>query len=244
MNLFVTILRSGCAQFSGRTSTTRIPAGRRTANPQGRAPKSLILWACLAGLTGLLTQQEAQAGFTGAYSYPQYTLTLTDESGFALLATDPSYGYAYSPDGGLTMVIVGGNNGSGIGSTTDFTATAAQTGMVQFQYLFSTADQWAGYDFSGFLVGDVFNFLSEADGASGTTSFQILEGERFGFRVVTLDNVGEPGILTISSFTAPQADSASVPEPSMLPLLTIVVVAAAVLHNRSRRIQPGNGVQA
>jgi PEP-CTERM motif len=187
-----------------------------------------ILAFCWAlGLSSLALTSPAQAAFTGPYAFNQFTLTNLNADGFAI-----------TPDGGLSIVLTGGNNGSGLPGTTDLIAVAAGTGAVQFHYSYSSLD-FPGFDFAGYLVGAAFTQLADTDGQSGNAMFTVSNGQKFGFRVGTQDNTGEPGILTISSFTAP-IGSASVPEPGTAPMLLLALAGAAIaVHRRVSRINRG-----
>jgi hypothetical protein len=129
-----------------------------------------------------------------------FTLVNTNADGSAAIGTD--------------IVITGGNNGSGLYGTTDLVAIAPTTGLVTFQYFFTTLDidfdTGATFDGAGFLVADVFTpFDPLFSLAPVPYSFNVSAGQSFGFRVETQDNTGEPGILTISQLSVPEA----VPEP-------------------------------
>jgi hypothetical protein len=141
---------------------------------------------------------------------------------------------------GADIVITGGNNGSGLYGTTDLVAIAPATGLVTFQYFFTTLDidfeTGATFDGAGFLVADVFTpFDPLFSLAPLPYSFNVSAGQSFGFRVETLDNTGEPGILTISQLSVPEA----VPEPRfgvMVFLVTGVWFAFYSLRNTSKRL--------
>jgi hypothetical protein len=73
------------------------------------------------------------------------------------------------------------------------------------------------FDYAGYLLNGVFVQLADTDGESGLTQFNVSLGETFGLRVGTVDNEGEPGILTVSSV-------GSVPEPRAWPILVIGIM--------------------
>lgn len=165
----------------------------------------------------------AEAGFIGAYDFGLFTLTNTFADGFAAL----------SPDGSL--VLTGGNDGSSIPGITDFSIIAPATGTVSFNFSYSSLDLPA-YDFAGFFVS-TFTKLADSDGESGTASFVATAGERFGFRVSTLDNTGEPGVLTIFDFSGPGSSggegSGGVPEPSTAISVVLGLVALATIRRNA-----------
>ena len=197
--------------------------------PKWLRPILAFCWA----LGFLALTSPAQAAFTGAYALNQFTLTNMNADGKAI-----------TPDGGLSIVLTGGNNGSGQAGTTDLVAFAAGAGTVQFHYSYSSLD-FPGADFAGYLLGAALTFtqLADTDGQSGNAMFAVSNGQKFGFRVGTQDNTGEPGILTISSFIAP-AGTPSVPEPGTAPMLLLAVagasLAAAYRRVRIKRRQEGH----
>lgn len=157
----------------------------------------------------------AQAGFIGDYALSEFTLVNNNGDGTALV----------SPDGS-TLTLTGPNNGSGLPGTTSLITVAKGTGLVQFDFSYATLDIWfpgdpgAPYDFAGYLIGAAFVELANQDGQSGTASFMVTLGDTFGFRVASVDNLGEPGILTVSNFTAP-GGGAAIPEPGTSSLLLL-----------------------
>jgi hypothetical protein len=124
----------------------------------------------------------AHAGFVGPYDYNLFTVTNTNADGFAFMQ-----------DGGQTLVLTGGNNGSGLAGATDFWIVMPLSGLVSFSFTYSSADA-PTFDRAGFLANDAFSALGDTDGAFGTAQLSIMAGSRFGFRVATDDNTGEPGV--------------------------------------------------
>jgi len=162
---------------------------------------------------GFLLVSQAKASFIGSYAFANFTLT----NQFA-------DGSAQTPDGGLSVILTGGNTGSGLSGTTDLFITAAGTGTVHFQYSYFSIDV-PHFDIAGFLVDGTFMPLTDTSGDIGVASFSIAQGHTFGFRVATMDNLGEPGILTVSDFGAPSVSSAA-PEPVTWPLVAAAIFAA------------------
>ena len=168
---------------------------------------------CCALSCVVIPVPSAWGAFLGAYSLSSFTLTNHDGVD-GLSGTD---GSVMSPDGGLSIILTGGNSGSGLGGMTDLVINAAAFGLVQFQYSYSTLDS-QGNDFAGYLLGNTFFQLSASDGdcnggaCPGMALFPVTMGESFGFRVETVDNQGEPGILTVSNFSV-SSDSTDAPEP-------------------------------
>jgi hypothetical protein len=129
-----------------------------------------------------------------------FVLTNTNADGSASVSSDVS-----------TLSIVGPNNGSGEEGTTDLVATAAADGTVTFTWSYSSADDPQA-DAAGYLLDGVYTQLADTGGQSGSTQFAVSAGQSFGFEVNSQDNQGEPGILEVSGFSAPQA--AATPEPA------------------------------
>jgi len=166
-----------------------------------------ILAICIASSFNL------QAGPITVFSLP-FTLTNESADGFANV----------SPDG-LTLVLTGGNDGSGLPGTTALTTTALYSGLVSFNYSYSTLDK-PGFDTAGYLLQGTFFQLAMMDGISGSTSFPVGVGQTFGFRVATVDNEGEPGILTVSDLISPN------PEPASLVLGLTGLAMVALKYRR------------
>lgn len=201
----------------------------RVLNPGSRSAKgkrasNWLFWGAMVLSSALAPQ--ARASFIGYYDIGNFTTSNSN-----------SDGSAWTPDGGLTVVIQGGNNGSGVPGTTDLVINAPAAGTVQFDYIYNSLDA-PGFDGAGYLLNGNFTPLADTDGESGTDiSFSVNSGDLFGFEVWTADNQGEPGILTVSNFSAPDgAEGADgpVPEPRTLPM---VLLAAAVVaaYRRMKR---------
>ncbi len=180
------------------------------------------MWAGWALAASIALAPQAQATLTGYYALNNFTLTNTNADGSVL-----------SPDGGLSFLLTGGNNGSGLGGFTDLVIAANASGTVQFTYEYASLDD-AGYDFAGYLLGNTFTQIADSDGQAGGISFGVSSGQLFGFRIETLDNLSEPGILTVHDFSAPLAD-VGVPEPAMWPVFLVIAVLAATVKARRKR---------
>lgn len=157
------------------------------------------------------------AAFIGPYDPSQFVLTNMNADGFAILM----------PNGSL--VITGGNNGGGNPGTTTFLVSAAGSGQVTFNFSYSSLDAVLA-EVAGYMRGSSFTQLADRDGFFGPVSFAVTSGQTFGFRIDTIDNQAEPGVLTISNFQAPLG--ASVPEPSTW--LTAGLGLAAAIGGRRR----------
>jgi hypothetical protein len=186
------------------------------------------LWLCLA------LAQQAKADFIGYYALSNFTLTNSVANGSVM-----------TPDGGQSIVLTGGNNGGGNFGTTNLTIFAASSGLIQFNWSYSSIDpsssgqpnMGCGLGFAGscddagyLLNGTYFQLADDIHQGSGVQNFLVTAGESFGFRVETLDNTGGPGILTVSAFTAP-----AVPEPSTTTLLFGLTAAIVAAQRRMAR---------
>ena len=191
---------------------------------RGRVLPSLLFWILCCGST----LQLARAGFIGEYSTDHFTVANVNGPGSFLSAGN-----------GLSVVITGPNNGSGLEGYIDVTTTMAHSGLIQFQYTYSSLDG-AGYDYGGYFIGGGFIPLADTDGQSATVLATVNAGDLFGFRVGSLDNTGEPGIFTVFAFNGPAGSGGSntVPEPGSG---VLVLTAAAIVGWVRRSHRSGGG---
>ena len=201
---------------SSLVSRTWPPSRLRSATAVGKwgRLRLLLLSVSMAG-AALVPQAKA-----ASIPYPLSDFVLTN------LNAD---GTAVSPDGGISVILTGGNNGSGLSGTTDLLAIATGPGSIEFQYTYFSVDQ-PTFDQAGYLIGDQFTPLADTTGQFGSALFLVMGGDIFGFRVATDDNTGEPGVFTISDFSVA---STAVPEPATLPLvLAAMAMAAGIRRGR------------
>jgi len=183
-----------------------------------------------AGLTGsfapvnwVLSNTNADETFSSpqntcaALSYQVACVTIND-------ALTGSFDVIGSADG-----FDGGANTSGA-STTDRTTTFQLVNIglpayVSFKWLFSNGED--NTDIASYFIGNSETILSEAPTsiAAQIASLTVASNGSIAFRVRTTDNIGNPGILSITNFEA-------VPVPAPLPLLG---VAAAFGWSRKLR---------
>jgi len=187
-----------------------------------------VLLRLLPWVLGVALAPGALGSFIGEYAPERFTLTNVSADGYVTTAGD-----------GASILLTGGNLGSGVQGITDFTIAAAGAGMVWFDYMYSSLDM-PGFDSAAYLVGDLVLGFADTDGQSGTISFPVSVGELFGWRVATLDNTGEPGTLIVSGFSAPS--DTSIPEPGtfLLAFMGMAALAAQRIRNRSNRISEEN----
>jgi hypothetical protein len=104
---------------------------------------------------------------------------------------------------------------------------------VTFDWNYSTADVSAFFDPFGYLLNGSFSFVTSSPN-NGTSTFNVLAGDSFGFRVYTLDNRFGRGGVTISNFSAPgpvAPPPTPVPEPStVLSLLVLGGLGAGLKY--------------
>jgi hypothetical protein len=172
-------------------------------------PSAIVLLALL-----IFAAPPARAGFIGPYDPSNFVLINTNADG-SLAVLDSN-----------TIQLTGGNNGSDQPGTTDFLILAPATGVVSFDWSYSSLDT-PTFDYAGYVINAIFTQLADTDGEAGQAAFQVSTGDMFGFRAGTVDNTGEPGILTVTNFDAPGAAS-PVPEPGALSLILLAAAAALV----------------
>ena len=174
-----------------------------------------------------------KASFTGDYALENFTLTQINLN--AADQVPPNGSAEISPEGWL--VLTGSNTGSQLfpGSNTDLTIASRGTGLVSFDWIYSSLDipEW---DIAGYIVDTDFNALADTNGQSGSVSFPVIFGQTFGFRVWTLDNAGEPGVLTVKNFNAPGQGQSAVPEPGTSAFLLLALTAGITARPLLRRM--------
>ncbi|MDB9434879.1 PEP-CTERM sorting domain-containing protein [Microcystis aeruginosa] len=155
-------------------------------------------------------------GFQDAYDPINWTLTNSNADGFVDTSGAPA-----------SISLTGGDNGSGSSGTTDYTTTAAAAGTVTFDWNYSTNDG-PFFDPFGYLLNGSFIQVTDDGGGlvqNGTSTFNVLAGDSFGFRIATTDNILGRGSVTISNFSAP------IPEPStVLSLLVLGGLGAGLKY--------------
>jgi hypothetical protein len=190
-----------------------------TERPQRRNKGSIALFCGVLAVGSVLTPQ-ARASFLGYYDFNNWTQASSSD------------GFAFTADG-LTVEVIGGNDGSGLPGTTTALINAPGGGTVQFDYVYNSLDA-PTFDAAGYVLNGVYSEFANADAQSGTISFAVNSGDSFGFEVWTADNTGEPGILSVNNFSAPQGADTGVPEPRTLPM-TLLAAAIAAAYLRIKR---------
>jgi hypothetical protein len=165
------------------------------------------------------------------FDFDGYSFTLTN--GDLIGGISGTDGSVKSPDG-LSIVLAGGNHGTGFAGFTDLVTQAPVAGLVSFQFsFFRPAGNPPAVDFAEYLLGNTapLPFVALSD-TGGSASFNVTAGELFGFSVET-DNQGGAPVLTISNFSAPAA-TAPVPEPNATFMILMFVFAALAACRRIR----------
>jgi hypothetical protein len=184
-----------------------------------------VFTLCLA--MGVTLTPEAKAGFLDTYPLSSFTLVNSPSS----VLTNGTAAMQ-----GQSLVITGGNSGTGEPGTTTLTTTALANGQIAFLYSYSTLDS-RGEDAAGYLINGLYVDLADATGASGEVQFNVTTGEKFGFEVTTEDNQFEPGILTISNV------GSTTPEPATGPVVLLAIgaalIAVGVRSARSAKVETG-----
>jgi hypothetical protein len=193
------------------------------STPKLAARRIFLSFCCMSALAWASVGQ-AHAGFIGAFQ--DFSLT---NSAFA-------NGYAETFDGGLSLLFTGPNDGSGEYGTTDLTEVVGGSGMFHFSYAYSSQDE-AGYDFAGYLQNGSFFGLADTDGQSGTVNLPVLADDIVGFRIVSVDNLGEPGVMSITDFSSPGSTEA--PEPGVFSLVLFAIALGVMVGRRWRVVRIG-----
>jgi hypothetical protein len=183
-----------------------------------------VIAACVLALAGTAHASKIFLDFAGPFAVTNWNFATTDDG-----TVDTSGAPA-------SIVLTGGDSGSGVDSTTDFTIQVGQDALISFSWSYETEDDDAFYDPFGYLLGAgpgslLFTQLT-ADGTtdpqSGVASVFVQLGETFGFRGFSIGSEFGSGTTTIGEFRA------VVPEPSALALVSLALLVGATLR-RGRR---------
>ena len=107
------------------------------------------------GILSTLPNKAIAFSFTGPFAPSNWTLTNTNADG-SVDTTNASTG---------TIVLTGGNNGSNLPGTTDWTISidASRAGNILFNWSYFTLDT-PGFDSAGYLLNGVYTPLATQDG--------------------------------------------------------------------------------
>ena len=106
--------------------------------------------------------------------------------------------------------VAGGNSGSA--GNTFYSTTASMSGTVSVDWLFNNTDASFGFDYVGYIVNGAWTNVSTYSG-SGTISFNVNQGDVYGFGVRTTDGSLGPGFAEFTNF---------VPTPGAFAMLGLV----------------------
>lgn len=180
--------------------------------------KALIA-ACALALAGA-AHASTISGFKGPFAVGNWSFATTDNGAVNTVGAPAS------------IVLTGGDSGSGLDSTTDYTIQVAQDTLISFSWSYVTSDDDAFFDPFGYLLGTGLLLFTQltADGTdqpqSGAASVFVQAGESFGFRAFSIDSEFGAGTTTIGDFRA------SVPEPTAPALVGLALLAAAATRRR------------
>lgn len=182
--------------------------------------------ASLVGIAALLSANPAQAsGLSGSYNQNNWDFTNSNADGFVNTTNASS-----------SISLTGGNNGSFSSGQTSYTTTSLGTGLVSFNWNYTTTDR-PFFDPFGFILNGDFTQLSDDHGwfsQSDTFSTTVNKGELFGWAIKTKDNIFGAASVTVSDFKGPEPES--VPEPaSILGLLTIGTLGASSIFKGRKK---------
>ncbi len=173
-----------------------------------------ILFATVASLVSLPSHGQIVSGFQGPYVPASWTFSTPGPGGSVNTAAVPA------------SISLTGTSGSyyNLNTKTDYTTTALDTGLVKFNWNYSSID-YGNYDQFYYLLNNTATFLADNNQqGSGTTVFSVVAGDTFGWRVFSVDSFPGPGVAVISNFSAP------VPGP-------LPVLGAAAAYSFSRRLR-------
>ena len=188
----------------------------------------LVRSRSLAYVLGLsmfcLLTSHAKADFSGPYDLSNWVFSNTNADG--------SWSFNSGPP--VELFLTGGDNGSGLPGTTNFTFTAFESGTVSFNWGYNSTDS-GDWDGGGWLLNGVYtqlaNNAAQVPNFDGFTSFNIQVGDVFGFRVRTEDNFFDPGVLGITNFNVA---TAPVPEPSTIAFIGLTVAGGVYGYRKKK----------
>jgi len=141
------------------------------------------------GIMSMFPSQATAINLTGAFAPNNWMLTNTEADGS--VDTDVSSG---------TIILTGGNNGSNLPGTTDWTISinSARAGNISFNWGYSTLDT-PGFDSAGYLLNGNYTPLAIKDGDFSTSpvSVNVNINDNFGFRAATSSNSDGPPVLSV-----------------------------------------------
>jgi hypothetical protein len=196
----------------------------RTLGEDLKVTKSMLHLAAAAGLALALP---AHADFSGYYAPAKWIESCSpdcdDNDGWVDMTAAP---------GSITLVGSNTKSGSELPSRRDFTIASQGTGKVSFDWTYETTDSSGPlWDPAGYFDPEEKRLSNDLGSMSqsGSISFSVNAGDVIGFHIGTLDNGGGNATLTISNFSAP------IPEPASMAMMGLGLAAVAGVAARRRR---------
>jgi hypothetical protein len=153
------------------------------------------------GIMYTLPSQATAFSFAGDFEPSKWTLTNINADGSVDTTNAP-----------LGIILTGGDNGSNLPGTTDWTIPINSASEISFDWSYFTLDT-PGFDSAGYLLNGIYTPLAIQDGDFSTSavSINVITGDIFGFRATTSSN--SDGAPVFSVYAYPPA---AVPEPSTI----------------------------
>jgi len=170
------------------------------------------------GIMYTLPSQATAFSFAGDFEPSKWTLTNINADGSVDTTNAP-----------LGIILTGGDNGSNLPGTTDWTISINSASEISFDWSYFTLDT-PGFDSAGFLLNGIYTPLAIQDGDFSTSavSINVITGDIFGFRAATSSNSDGTPVFRVYAY--PPADVA-VPEPSTI-LGSIIGLGFVAFFNR------------
>ncbi len=167
---------------------------------------------CSIGLAGVI-------GFTGDYDPSKWETTHFNSDG--------SVDTSNAPD---SVTFVSSDNGSEEYGSTSFSIVVPENGALYFRWSFTTEDFSAFWDPFGYFVDDKYTRVTfpSLRSQSGWRGVSVLQGQVFGFRIDSIDNIVGRSTVVVSNFEA-------VPEPTSMAAFGGAMIASCLLSKRRRK---------
>jgi len=179
-----------------------------------------ILFALAVGFMNYCSiGQAGTIGFTGDFDPSNWSTTHFNSDGIVDISNAPDSVTFISSD----------NNSSTFGSTS-FSIVVPESGALYFRWSFTTEDVSAFWDPFGYFVDDKYTEVTfpSLRSQSGWRGVSVLQGQVFGFRINSIDNVFGRSTVVVSNFEA-------VPEPTSMAAFGGAMIASCLLSKRRRK---------